>query len=167
MESLRSSILWCKKRKFLTENPIEEIAKFDTTPVKIRRAMTIEEIKLLLEGCAPHRRLLYEVAACSGHRENELFNASDLNDDEDEDFCDDCFRVRQRDVDRPIHQYTCKPPWIYHRSCLDGQRHEVDSFFLGVELEVENTSNGARHSTSRQGTGPCRVQTGWVDKQRL
>ncbi|MCD8138580.1 MAG: tyrosine-type recombinase/integrase, partial [Planctomycetaceae bacterium] len=72
VESLRSFILWCKKWKFLTENPIEEIAKFDTTPVNIRRAMTKEEIKLLLEGCAPHRRLLYEVAACSELRENEL-----------------------------------------------------------------------------------------------
>ncbi len=70
--SLRSFILWCKKRKFLTENPIEEIAKFDTTPINIRRAMSKDEIKLLLEGCAPHRRLLYEVAACSGLRENEL-----------------------------------------------------------------------------------------------
>lgn len=72
VESLRSFILWSKKRKYLTENPIDEISKFDTTPVNIRRAMSKEEIKLLLEGCAPHRRLLYEVAACSGLRENEL-----------------------------------------------------------------------------------------------
>jgi len=72
VESLRSFIFWCKKRKFLTENPIEEIAKFDTTPIHFRRAMSKEEIRLLLEGCAQHRRLLYEVAACSGLRENEL-----------------------------------------------------------------------------------------------
>ena len=72
VESLRSFIIWSKKRKYLTENPIEEIGKFDTTPVNIRRAMTHLEIKLLLEGCAPHRRLLYEVAICTGLRENEL-----------------------------------------------------------------------------------------------
>jgi len=71
-----------------------------------------------------------------------MFQTSALNFDEDEDFCDDCFRARQGDVDRLIHQYAYKPPWIYHRSRLDGRRHEVDSFFLGVELEVENTSNG-------------------------
>ena len=72
VESLRSFIIWSKKRKYLMENPLEEISKFDTTPVTIRRAMTRDEIKQLLEGCAPHRRLLYEVAACSGLRENEL-----------------------------------------------------------------------------------------------
>ena len=69
---LRSMILWCKKRKYLTEDPLEELGKFDTTPRRIRRAMLIEEFKLLLLHCAPHRRLLYEVAACSGLRENEL-----------------------------------------------------------------------------------------------
>ncbi len=72
VESMRSFIRWCQKRKYLTENPLEEISKFDTAPVNIRRAMTKEEIRLLLNGCAPHRRLLYEVAACSGLRENEL-----------------------------------------------------------------------------------------------
>jgi len=72
----------------------------------------------------------------------DLYRTSDLNYDEDEDYCDDCFRVRQSDTDRAIHQYAYKPPWIYHRSRFDGRRHEVDSFFLGVELEVENTSAG-------------------------
>ncbi len=70
--NLRSMILWCKKRKYLTEDPLEELAKFDTTPRTVRRAMTPDELKQLLRFCAPHRRLLYEVAACSGLRENEL-----------------------------------------------------------------------------------------------
>ncbi len=34
--------------------------------------MTVDGLKQLLRLCAPHRRLLYEVAACSGLRENEL-----------------------------------------------------------------------------------------------
>ncbi len=71
-ESLRSFLIWCKKRKYITENPLENLGKFDTSPKIIRRAMTITELHLLLENCAPHRRLLYEVAACSGLRENEL-----------------------------------------------------------------------------------------------
>lgn len=70
--SLRSLILWCKKRKYLIEDPLEELGKFDTTPRTVRRAMTVDELKQLLRCCAPHRRLLYEVAACSGLRENEL-----------------------------------------------------------------------------------------------
>ena len=71
-ESLRSFLLWCKKRKYITENPIEELGKFDTAPKVIRRAMSLDELHRLLENCAPHRKLLYEVAACSGLRENEL-----------------------------------------------------------------------------------------------
>lgn len=71
-ESLRSFLLWCKKRKYITENPLENIGKFDVSPKIIRRAMSITELHLLLEKCAPHRRLLYEVAASSGLRENEL-----------------------------------------------------------------------------------------------
>ena len=70
--NLRSLILWAKKRKYLTEDPLEELAKFDITPRTVRRAMSVDELKRLLRFCAAHRRLLYEVAACSGLRENEL-----------------------------------------------------------------------------------------------
>ncbi len=65
-------ILWCKKRKYMKENPLAEMGKFNLTPRVIRRAMTVEELRLLLTHCAPHRRLLYEVACCSGLRESEL-----------------------------------------------------------------------------------------------
>ncbi len=71
-ESLRSFLIWCKKRKYITENPLESLGKFDTSPKVIRRAMTITELHSLLENCVAHRKLLYEVAACSGLRENEL-----------------------------------------------------------------------------------------------
>ena len=81
----------------------------------------------------------------------DLYRTSDLNYDEDEDYCDDCFRIRQSDVDRAIHPYAYKPPWIYHRSRHDGRLCEADSFFLGIELEVENTSGGQyeNHDTAR------------------
>ncbi len=69
---LTAFIKWCKKRRYLNEDPLSELGKFDTTPQSIRRAMTPEELQLLLEHCAVHRRLLYEVAFCSGLRENEL-----------------------------------------------------------------------------------------------
>lgn len=72
----------------------------------------------------------------------DLYPTSALNYDDDEDYCDDCYRVRQSDANRAIHPYAYKPPWVYHRSRLDGRRSETDSFFLGIELEVENTSNG-------------------------
>ena len=69
---LGAFIKWCKKRKYLTEDPLAELGKFDTSPRTIRRAMTADELRALLEHCAPHRKLLYEVAFCSGLRENEL-----------------------------------------------------------------------------------------------
>ena len=72
VQNLRAMFLWCKKRKYLSENPLQELGKFDTAPTFVRRAMTLEEYNMLMAGCAPHRRLLYEVASCSGLREDEL-----------------------------------------------------------------------------------------------
>jgi integrase len=72
VQNLRAMLLWCKKRKYLNENPLEELGKFDIEPTFMRRAMTLDEYDLLLDGCAAHRILLYEVAACTGFRENEL-----------------------------------------------------------------------------------------------
>ncbi len=71
-QALSSFIKWCKKRKYLTEDPLAELGKFDTSPKRIRRAMIPDELRSLLDHCAPHRRLLYEVAFCSGLREDEL-----------------------------------------------------------------------------------------------
>jgi len=71
-QDLGAFIKWCGKRKYIKEDPLAELGKFDTSPKVLRRAMTPEELRALLENCAPHRRLLYEVAFCTGLRENEL-----------------------------------------------------------------------------------------------
>lgn len=72
VQSLTSFIKWCLKRKYLLDDPLAELGKFDISPQTIRRAMTPDELRALLTYCAVHRRLLYEVAFCSGLRENEL-----------------------------------------------------------------------------------------------
>ena len=72
VQSLSSFVKWCMKRKYLLEDPLLELGKFDTSPRTIRRAMTADELRALLANCAAHRRLLYEVAFCSGLREGEL-----------------------------------------------------------------------------------------------
>ncbi|MDR2390701.1 MAG: tyrosine-type recombinase/integrase [Planctomycetota bacterium] len=69
---LTAVIRWCNRRKYLTGNPLAELGKFDTSPQTIRRAMTEDELHALLTHCASHRRLLYEVACCTGLREKEL-----------------------------------------------------------------------------------------------
>ena len=71
-ETLRAFSLWCVKRGYLGANPVESMQRFDTTPQKERRAMTLEEIHKLLDTAPLYRRLLYEVAFMSGLRANEL-----------------------------------------------------------------------------------------------
>ena len=72
VQHLKSLFFWCKDRDYLTENPLKKLGKFDTAPTFVRRAMTLEEYNALMCHCADHRQLLYEVASCSGLRENEL-----------------------------------------------------------------------------------------------
>lgn len=72
VQNLCAMLRWCEKCNYLNENPLAALTKFDTEPMYTRRAITLDEFNRLLAACAPHRRLLYEVAACSGLRENEL-----------------------------------------------------------------------------------------------
>jgi integrase len=51
---------------------VKGLARFNTTPRTTRRAITPEEIHRLLQVAPPDRRLLYEVALCTGLRANEL-----------------------------------------------------------------------------------------------
>jgi len=71
-ESLRAFCEWARQRGYLDRNPLAGMAGFDTTPKTTRRAMTEAEIHAFLARAAPHRRLLYEVAFCSGLRAAEL-----------------------------------------------------------------------------------------------
>ena len=71
-EALCAFCDWCKQRRYLDHHPLEGLAPFDTTPSTKRRALPPKDIKKLLNACAPHRRLTYEVAFCTGLRANEL-----------------------------------------------------------------------------------------------
>ena len=75
-EALRSFCRWCVTRGFLATDPLKGLAPFSTEPKTIRRALTLTEIKALLEASPEHRRLVYEVAFCSGLRKNELRSLS-------------------------------------------------------------------------------------------
>ena len=63
---------WCKDRKYLTDNPIDGMGKFDMRAKTPRRSMTLEEISVLLNTTPEHRRILYETAFASGFRAGEL-----------------------------------------------------------------------------------------------
>ncbi len=72
VQNLRAMFLWCCRRGYMAANPLRELGRFNTDPTFTRRAMTLDEYTRLLARCAPHRRLLYETAVCSGLRANEL-----------------------------------------------------------------------------------------------
>ncbi|HIA46923.1 MAG TPA: site-specific integrase [Candidatus Hydrogenedentes bacterium] len=71
-ESLCAFSAWCVDREYLEENPLRRLKPVDTTPVSNRRALTVEELRRLLQHAAPERALLYSVACVTGLRASEL-----------------------------------------------------------------------------------------------
>ncbi len=69
---LRTFCLWSKKRGYLDRNPLEDLVTFDGAPESIKRALTPEELGMVLSVAPAHRRLLYEVALVTGLRAGEL-----------------------------------------------------------------------------------------------
>ncbi|GAJ16188.1 unnamed protein product, partial [marine sediment metagenome] len=69
---LKAFCAWCMKRGYLDADPLKGLAPFDMTPKTRRRLLTRDEIGRLLDVAPEHRRLVYEVAVCTGLRANEL-----------------------------------------------------------------------------------------------
>ena len=72
VESMKALCIWAKERGYLDSNPLEGMAPFDVTPKEKRRALTVEELAALLAKAPADRRIVYEVAACTGYRKGEL-----------------------------------------------------------------------------------------------
>ena len=70
--AIRAFCNWAVKRRYLAENPLAELAPYDTTPTEKRRALSFDEIPVLLEACDEKRCPCYELALCSGLRASEL-----------------------------------------------------------------------------------------------
>jgi len=71
-ETLRAFCAWCVQRGYLANDPLKNLAPFDTTPRLLRRALTPDEVRKLLAVLPEHRLLLYATAVCTGLRLNEL-----------------------------------------------------------------------------------------------
>jgi integrase len=78
-EAIAAFADWAVERQYLDRDPLDKLKSFDTTPNTRRRAMTPAEIRLLLEHCAPKRRLCYEAAFTAGLRAGELRSLKVLN----------------------------------------------------------------------------------------
>jgi integrase len=72
VESLSAFCDWAVSRGYLEKDPLTNLTPVSKTPTYIRRAMTEDEMSLFLSKCYPPRRIVYEMAICSGLRANEL-----------------------------------------------------------------------------------------------
>jgi len=72
VDILRSFCNWAIIRDFLEMDPLQGIAKFDTTPQTQRRALTPDEIHKILEAAPEYRRVLYQASLTTGLRAGEL-----------------------------------------------------------------------------------------------
>jgi len=70
--AISSFCRYCMKRRILSENPLRDLRTYDKTPTSERRAVTLDEMKRLIEAAPEERRLLYETALATGLRANEL-----------------------------------------------------------------------------------------------
>lgn len=74
----------------------------------------------------------------------DIYSSSELNYDEnsENDYCNHCYSERGSQSERIIHCYSYKPNWQYHITKQEKQRNGYQAFYLGIELEVQNTSDG-------------------------
>lgn len=72
VESLGAFCDWAVVRGYLEAHPLKGLKRFDTTPEATRRAMTPEEVTLLIKHAPLERGLTYAVAVSSGLRAGEL-----------------------------------------------------------------------------------------------
>ncbi|MFO7900489.1 MAG: tyrosine-type recombinase/integrase [Planctomycetota bacterium] len=65
----------------MADHPLKHRTRYDQSPQTKRRALTPDEIRRLLDAARGWRRLVYEVALCSGLRAKELrsLRRSDLD----------------------------------------------------------------------------------------
>lgn len=71
-ESLSAFVDWCVARDYLRDDPLKGLKRFDATPESRRRALTLEEVRRLLEVAPNERKVLYSVALSTGLRAREL-----------------------------------------------------------------------------------------------
>lgn len=71
IHSLRSFSSWCVDYEYLAHNPFQAPRLLDGETEVERRALTVDEIHLLLTCAPPERRILYETVFLTSMRANE------------------------------------------------------------------------------------------------
>lgn len=69
---VKAFLNWCKARKMLAENPLEDWPGRKMESDRKRRALTLEEFESLIQAAPPARALAYEFALYTGARASEF-----------------------------------------------------------------------------------------------
>jgi integrase len=121
---LKQFVKWCKSRKLIAQNPLEEV-KLLKPEREPQRAFTLEQVETILKHSRGQRLIQNAIAAFAGLREGQIC----LLRPEDVDLQGDWIRIKpvsgaktQREVKVPIHprlklllgQLSKKPrPWLF------------------------------------------------------
>lgn len=110
-ESIAAFCYWCVDRDYLANYPLRKLKSFDTTPLTHRRSLAPDEVARLLKAAPYERRLLYEVAMCTGLRANELrsLTVHDLDINRSCLRLDSSWTKNRKSGDQPIpRELTCR-----------------------------------------------------------
>jgi integrase len=72
LASIAAFTHWCTQRDYVPLDPLVRCSPVQVVHKRKRRALTLAEVRQLLECCHPAHRLLYETALVTGLRANEL-----------------------------------------------------------------------------------------------
>ena len=72
LASIAAFTYWCTQRDYMPLDPLARCRTLQVVHTRKRRALTLPEVRQLLECCLPAHRLLYETALVTGLRANEL-----------------------------------------------------------------------------------------------
>jgi integrase len=72
LEALKGLLNWAVRLELLTKSPATHASIMSDGIVKERRALTVEQIRLLLASVPERKAILYEVAIYTGYRRGEL-----------------------------------------------------------------------------------------------
>ncbi len=70
--SLKTFLNWCVKHNYIVSNPLNPLRKYQEKVKNPRRALSLSEIKFLLESVSPEKYLAYKMALLTGMRNSEL-----------------------------------------------------------------------------------------------
>lgn len=108
-ETISALCEFARTRKYLITNPLADLERmFDDSDEKKWRPLTETEVFALLRSCKAERRIIYEVALCTGARRSELdaFTVGDLDEERGG------VMIQSETAKNRIKAFKVLPPWL-------------------------------------------------------